>query len=113
MTFINQTQEQYTSPLLPSKRKSDKQAASSVVAEEIDTFKESDNVHIEGLEESITTWVGRKGRATAVVDRKIRYFNTLGMNGILDLSDTSESSQLSNFSVETQEKSDNYNLLLP
>ncbi|ORE02662.1 hypothetical protein BCV72DRAFT_338549 [Rhizopus microsporus var. microsporus] len=89
---------------LPGKRKNSKQAASSVVAAEIDTFEESDSVQIEGLEESIATWVGRKGRATAVVDRKTRYFNTLRMNGILDLFDAFESFQLSNFSVETQEK---------
>lgn len=72
---------------LPGKRKNNTLAASPVVAVEIDTFEESDSVQIEGLEESIATWVGRK----------TRYFNTLGMNGILDLSDTFESSQLSNF----------------
>ncbi|ORE12188.1 hypothetical protein BCV71DRAFT_153332, partial [Rhizopus microsporus] len=63
---------------------------------------ESDSLHIEGLEESVATWVGREGRATIVVDRKTRYFNALGMNGILDLSDNSESSQFSKFPVELQ-----------
>lgn len=48
--------------------------------------------------------VGREGRATIVVDRKTRYFNALGMNGILDLSDGSESSQLSKFPVKLQEE---------
>lgn len=61
-------------------------------------------MHVEGMGESIATWVGREGRITSVVDRKTRYFHALGMNGILDLSDTSEGSQFSKFSVDTQEK---------
>lgn len=72
---------------LPGKRKNNTLAVSPTVAVEIDTFEESDSVQIEGLEESIATWAGRK----------TRYFNTLGMNGILDLSDTFENSQLSSF----------------
>ncbi|KAI8887283.1 hypothetical protein K501DRAFT_330694 [Backusella circina FSU 941] len=104
MTFINQTQEQYTNRPLPVKRKSIEKATSSVVGIEINTFEETDSVHVEGMEETIATWIGRDGRITAVTDRKSRYFNALGMNGILDLSDTSEGSQLSKFSVDTQNK---------
>ncbi|KAG1038447.1 hypothetical protein G6F43_012685 [Rhizopus delemar] len=104
LTFIHHTQEQYVNPPLPVKRKSTEQAASSVVGVEIDAFEEIDSMHVEGMGESIATWVGREGRITAVVDRKTRYFHALGMNGILDLSDTSEGSQFSKFSLDTQEK---------
>ncbi|KAG1168419.1 hypothetical protein G6F70_009124 [Rhizopus microsporus] len=102
IAFINQTQEQYANPPPPNKRKSSEPTASPVTAVEINSFEESDSLHIEGLEESVATWVGREGRATIVVDRKTRYFNALGMNGILDLSDNSESSQFSKFPVELQ-----------
>lgn len=104
ITFINQTQEQYANPPPPVKRKSTEQAASSAVAREIATFEESNNMHVEGTEESIATWIGRDGRNTTVTDRKSRYFNALGMNGILDLSDTSEGSQFSKFSIDTQKE---------
>lgn len=104
ITFINQTQEQYTNALLPVKRKSTEKVKSSAVGIEIDTFEETDSMHVEGMEETIATWVGRDGRVTAVTDRKSRYFNALGMNGILNLSDTSEGSRLSKFSADMQKK---------
>lgn len=104
ITFINQTQEQYANPPPPGKRKGSKPTASPVIVVEINNFEESDSLHIERLEESVATWVGREGRATIVVDRKTRYFNALGMNGILDLSENSESSQFSKFPIELQKK---------
>ncbi|CAO3679023.1 hypothetical protein G6F70_009100 [Rhizopus microsporus] len=104
MAFINQTQEQYANPPPPDKRKSSEPTASLVTAVEINSFEESDSLHIEGLEESVATWVGCEGKATIVVDRKTRYFNAPGMNGILDLSDNSESSQFSKFPVELQKE---------
>ncbi|CAO0793306.1 unnamed protein product [Mucor circinelloides] len=104
MTFINSTEEQYANPPPPGKRKSSTPTASPVTAVEINSFEESDSLHIEGSEESVATLVGREGRATIVVDRKTRYFNALGINGILDLSDISESSQFSKFPVELQKE---------
>ncbi|KAG1467877.1 hypothetical protein G6F56_004165 [Rhizopus delemar] len=77
---------------------------SPVIAAEINSFEESDSLHIEGLEESVVTWVGREGRVTIMVDRKTRYFNALGMNEMLDLSSISENSQLSKFPVELQKE---------
>lgn len=104
IAFINSTEEQYANPPPPGKRKSSTPTASPITAAEINSFEESDSLHIEGFEESVATLVGREGRATIVVDRKTRYFNALGMNGILDLSDGSESSQLSKFPVKLQEE---------
>ncbi|CEP17758.1 hypothetical protein [Parasitella parasitica] len=104
ITFNNQTQEQNANPPLPVKRKSIEKVISPIVGIEIDTFEETDSIHVDGMEETIATWIGRDGRITAVTDRKSRYFNALGMNGILDLSDTSEGSQFSKFSVDTQKK---------
>lgn len=103
ITFINQTQEQYANPP-PVKRKSPEQDTNFVVGVEIEPFEEMDSVHVEGMEESIATWIGREGRMTTVVDRKSRYFNCLGMNGVLDLSDTSKGSQMSKLSADIQGK---------
>lgn len=104
ITFINQTREQYVNPPPPSKRKDSKTIASPPSAAEISSFEESDSLFIDGLEESLATWVGREGRATVVVDKKTKYFNALGMNGILDLSDVSESSQFSKFPINLQKE---------
>ncbi|KAG2227678.1 hypothetical protein INT45_004720 [Circinella minor] len=64
VTFINETKEQYVNPSPPGKRKSRKPITSPATTVEINSFDESDSLRVEGLEESVATWVGREGRAT-------------------------------------------------
>ncbi|KAG2210456.1 hypothetical protein INT47_002398, partial [Mucor saturninus] len=85
------------------RRKSTAPTSSTFTAAEINSLKESDSLHMDGCEKFVANLVGSEGRATIVVDRKNRYFHALGMNGILDLSDTSENSQFSKFPVDIQE----------
>lgn len=56
------------------------------------------------MEDSLATWVGRDGRATTIIDRKSRYFSTLGMNDVFDLSDASIGSHIFKLPFAVQEK---------
>lgn len=50
---------------------------------------------IPGINSSLGSYIGSLARDTDPNDRKSHYFMTCGMNGIIDLSDKSEGSQLS------------------
>jgi hypothetical protein len=105
LTFINDTQESY--PIISAKRKfRPKQAATipSTINITASLFEETDETFIDGIDESLGTTIGRTARNLVVTDRKSRYFNALGMNGVIDLSDNSSGSQLSNFNQDTQAK---------
>lgn len=98
--ILEQKNEYNNPPPATSKKKVRKKALFTVA--DIASFREVDGVKADGLEETVVTWVGRDGRAIIVADRKTKYFSSLGVNGILDLSDAFEGSQLSRFPSETQ-----------
>ncbi|KAG0740990.1 hypothetical protein G6F35_003293 [Rhizopus arrhizus] len=102
--FINQTQAHYAnSPPTRIKKKS-RSAITPPTEEEIRSFVEENSITVEGMEDSLASWVGRDGRATTIIDRKSRYFSTLGMNGVFDLSDTSIGSHIFKLPSAVQEK---------
>ncbi|CEI94269.1 hypothetical protein RMCBS344292_08483 [Rhizopus microsporus] len=60
-------------------------------------FKEIDGLLVSNIDISLASYIGTIARNKVVYDRKSRYFITCGMNGIIDLSDKSEGSQLAEF----------------
>lgn len=102
--FINQTQAHYANSPPTSIKKKNRSAITSPTEEEIRSFVEENSITVEGMEDSLATWVGRDGRATTIIDRKSRYFSTLGMNGVFDLSDTSLGSHIIKLPSAVQEK---------
>ncbi|KAG1143196.1 hypothetical protein G6F37_007580 [Rhizopus arrhizus] len=61
---------------------------------------EVDDVFIPGLSSSVGSFIGTLASNSQIFDRKSRYVVTLGMNGILDMTDTTPGSQLSHLPEE-------------
>jgi hypothetical protein len=58
-------------------------------------------VFVEGLDVSLGSFIGILAANSVIVDRKTRHFVTLGMNGILDMTDLTSGSQLDELSSES------------
>lgn len=67
------------------------------------SFEEIDGVFVPGLTSSMGSFIGTLARNTKIVDRKSRYFVSLGMNSILDLTDNTSGSQLHHLSPQSIE----------
>lgn len=102
LTFINNTQESYTNA--PAKRKFRPKSATTATPYSASVFEETDGIYINNAIESLGTVIGRTARNLTVTDRKSRYFHAFGMNGVIDLSDNSTDTQLSNFNQDFQAK---------
>ncbi|KAI8047301.1 uncharacterized protein B0P05DRAFT_592726 [Gilbertella persicaria] len=68
---------------------------------------EVDGVFVPGLSSSIGSFIGTLASNSQTLDRKSRYFVTLGMNGILDMTDTTAGSRLSQLPEEASQACQN------
>ncbi|KAI7889442.1 uncharacterized protein EV154DRAFT_423832, partial [Mucor mucedo] len=62
---------------------------------------------VPGLSSSIGSFIGTLASNSQIFDRKSRYFVTLGMNSILDMTDKTTGSQLSQLSEEASQACQN------
>ncbi|RCH78891.1 hypothetical protein CU098_004417, partial [Rhizopus stolonifer] len=66
-----------------------------------------DGVFVPGLSFPIGSFIGTLASNSLIFDRKSKYFVTLGMNGILDMTDTTAGSQLSQLPEEAPQACQN------
>ncbi|KAI8882640.1 hypothetical protein K501DRAFT_186356, partial [Backusella circina FSU 941] len=89
-----------------SKRKQSSDHSSQPSRQRI-TVNEVDGFFVPGLCSSIGSFIGTLASNSQIFDRKSRYFVTLGMNGILDMTDTTTGSQLSQLPEEASQACQN------
>lgn len=108
LTFINNTQKLYNTSSAKRKFKPKQTTATTATSSSSNitasVFEETDEIYINNANESLSTTIGRIARNLTITDRKSRYFHALGMNGIIDLSDNSTDTQLSNFNQDFRAK---------
>ncbi|KAI9358471.1 hypothetical protein BD770DRAFT_387377 [Pilaira anomala] len=64
---------------------------------------EIDGVYLQGLDSSVGSFIKTLANNSRIINRKSKYFATLGMNSILDTTDETEGSQLSHLTEEAKE----------
>ncbi|CEP13710.1 hypothetical protein [Parasitella parasitica] len=92
-----------------SKRKQSSDHSSQPSRQRI-VVNEVDGVFFPGLSSSIGSFIGTLASNSQIFDRKSRYFVTLGMNGILDMTDITAGSQLSQLPEEASQACQNRTL---
>ncbi|KAI9358474.1 hypothetical protein BD770DRAFT_303342, partial [Pilaira anomala] len=64
---------------------------------------EIDGAYLQGLDSSVGSFIQTLANNSRIINRKSKYFVTLGMNSFLDTTDETEGSQLSHLTEEVKE----------